>query len=169
MEARISLITLGVADLERARRFYARRAQAATASGVRRRSLSSACKGLWLGLYPRAAALAADAHLDPAGSGFGGITLAHNVRTRDEVFSVLAEAMAAGGVSQARGPDRLGRVFGLFRRSRRLPWEVAWNPHFWINEVRLPSSPRRRHRALLNDCRRGGGRRRNAPCRRAGD
>lgn len=132
MEARISLITLGVADLERARRFYAEGLKLPLQAESTPEVAFFGLQGLWLGLYPRAA-LAADAHLDPAGSGFGGITLAHNVRTRDEVFSVLAEAMAAGGsVLKPAGQTDWGGFSGYFADPDGYPWEVAWNPHFWI-------------------------------------
>src|SRR5688500_10929735 len=96
MEQRLSLLTLGVADLGRSRRFYEAglgwRASAAGNESVVFFQLG----GIVLALWSRAE-LAADARLPEAGSGFGGIALAHNVRSREEVDAVLAQAEAAGG------------------------------------------------------------------------
>ena len=132
MEARISLITLGVSDLDRARRFYAEGLKLPLQPESTPEVAFFGLHGLWLGLYPRSA-LAADARLDPAGSGFGGITLAHNVRTKDAVFAVLAEAMAAGGsILKPAGNTDWGGFSGYFADPDGYPWEVAWNPHFWI-------------------------------------
>ena len=121
MEQRLSLVTLGVADLERARRFYE------DGLGWRRGNAHAEVVffqlgGAILGLFAREA-LAADARLpSAAGGGFGGITLAYNARSRDEVDAVLAEAESRGRQDpQARGGRVLGRLCGLFRRSRRAP------------------------------------------------
>ena len=80
MEPRLSLITLGVTDLARMRAFYTR-----LGFPLMPQSNDSVAffglKSLGLGLYPREA-LADDAKVDAAGSGFRGFTLAHNVRTR---------------------------------------------------------------------------------------
>src|SRR5579863_7894483 len=95
MEQRVSLITLGVADLTRSREFYERlgwRRAMAQAEGV----VFFQAGGMALALYPREE-LARDANVPSAGNGFRGITLAYNTRTRGEVDSVLSEAQAAGG------------------------------------------------------------------------
>src|SRR4051794_41753886 len=93
MEQRISLITLGVTDLPRARTFYERlgwRGQEA------QETVFFQAGGLVLVLWSRAA-LAADSGLvDPDTDGFGGMALAHNLRSRAEVDEVLADAAAAG-------------------------------------------------------------------------
>src|SRR5271170_363552 len=94
MEQRVSLITLGVADLERSREFYQRlgwRRSMAKAEGV----VFFQTGGMALALYPRQD-LAKDANIAPEGQGFNGITLAYNTRNRAEVDSVLKEARAAG-------------------------------------------------------------------------
>ena len=131
MEPRISLITLGVDDLERARRFY-------TTLGfpVRPESQEGVVflqlNGLWLSLYPRHA-LADDAGVVPEGEGFRGITLAHNVRNKEEVAQVLAQAEAAGGRIVKPAQDVFwGGHSGYFADPDGFLWEVAWNPHFWI-------------------------------------
>ena len=83
-----------------------------------------------LALYGRDA-LAEDAHLPPDGRGFGGITLAHNVRRREDVAAVLAEAEAAGGRILKPAQDVFwGGHSGYFADPDGHPWEVAWNPYF---------------------------------------
>ncbi|MEQ1708993.1 MAG: VOC family protein [Terricaulis sp.] len=128
MEPRVSLITLGVADLARARAFY-------EALGLRASSASQGdivlfqIGGLALSLYPRAA-LAEDATIAAEGSGFRGITLAHNVRLKEHVGAVLAEAEAAGGRIVKPAQDVFwGGHSGYFADPDEHLWEVAWNPH----------------------------------------
>ena len=89
-------------------------------------------KGVWLGLYPREA-LAQDAQVPAEGSGFRGITLAHNVRTKDEVHTVLAQAERAGA-RIVKPPQEAfwGGYTGYFADPDGFLWEVAFNPHFWI-------------------------------------
>ena len=94
-----------------------------------------------LALYPRVA-LAQDAHLANDGTGFGGITLAYNVRQKEEVEVVLAEAQAAGAsiLKPAEETD-WGGYSGYFADPDGYPWEVAWNPHFPLlddGSVELP-------------------------------
>jgi catechol 2,3-dioxygenase-like lactoylglutathione lyase family enzyme len=107
MEQRVSLVTLGVADLRRARTFY-------EALGWRRANDDDEVDfyqsgGMVVALWDRAE-LATDSRVTDTG-GWGGVTLAHNVRSPSEVDAVLAEAIAAG--------DLLGRVFGRLHRPRR--------------------------------------------------
>ncbi|MCR6646489.1 MAG: VOC family protein [Terricaulis sp.] len=131
MEPRISLITLGVADLGRAQAFYEalgwRRSPASVAGEVAFYQAGAMALGLWA-----RAKLAADAGVAPEGAGFAGIALAHNVRTRDEVDRLLAEAAAAGAVITKPAQDSphfLGRT-GYFTDPDGHLWEVAWNPGF---------------------------------------
>jgi uncharacterized protein len=140
MEPRISLITLGVADMPRARRFYEAlgwRASGASSEGVTFFQLG----GLILSLYGRAA-LAEDARLPADGAGFGGVTTAYNVRERAEVDAVLEEARLAGATILKPGEDVFwGGYSGYFADPDGHPWEVAWNPHFPILDdgtIRLP-------------------------------
>ena len=133
MEQRLSLVTLGVADLERSRRFYE------DGLGWRRGNAHAEVVffqlgGAILGLFARDA-LAADARLPAAGSGFGGITLAYNARTRAEVDAVLAEAQAAGARILKPAEDAFwGGYSGYFADPDGHPWEVAWNPEWTIAE-----------------------------------
>jgi uncharacterized glyoxalase superfamily protein PhnB len=94
-----------------------------------------------LGLYGREA-LAEDAQVPSAGSGFGGITLAYNVRAREEVDAVLKEAEAAGGRILKPAHDVFwGGYSGYFADPDGHPWEVAWNPEWTIADdgsVQLP-------------------------------
>ena len=78
------------------------------------------------------AALAEDARLPPGRSGFGGITLAYNARSREEVDAVLAEARAAGAKILEAGRRTIfwGGYSGYFADPDGHPWEVAFNP-FW--------------------------------------
>ena len=132
MEQRLSLVTLGVADLARSLRFY-------ESLGWRRGNrhpevvffqLGGAIFALWA-----RESLAADAGLPAAGSGFGGIVLAYNTRTRDEVDAVMAEAAAAGGTILKPASDAFwGGYTGCFADPDGHPWEVAWNPDWTLHE-----------------------------------
>lgn len=131
MEQRLSLVTLGVRDLDRARRFYEalgwKRAMT-RAEGVAFFQLN----GIGLSLYPRAD-FARDAGVDPAAFGNAAISLAYNTRSRDEVDQVLARAAAAGGTILKPGHDAFwGGYFGHFADPDGFLWEVAWNPAFAI-------------------------------------
>ncbi len=127
MEQRLSLLTLGVADLARAQGFY-------ETLGWRALPQSNAtvaffqCGGIVFALFGRAA-LAEDANLAPHGEGFSGFSLAHNVRKKEEVDTVLAEAEAAGGKILKRGQEAFwGGYTGYFSDPDGHVWEVAWNP-----------------------------------------
>jgi catechol 2,3-dioxygenase-like lactoylglutathione lyase family enzyme len=144
MEQRLSLVTLGVADLARSRRFYEEglgwRASGASTGEVAFFQLGGVALALW-----GREALAADARL-PApgpGGGFGGVALAHNVRTREEVDAVLARARATGGRVLKAGEDASwGGCTRYFADPDGHLWEVAWNPHFTLREdgsLGLPS------------------------------
>jgi len=140
MEQRLSLITLGVADLARSREFYERlgwRRSMAKAEGV----VFFQAGGMALALFPRSE-LATDAKIAPEGSGFSGISLAYNTRTRDEVDAVLAEAEAAGATLLKPGEEAFwGGYSGYFSDPDGFPWEVGWNPSFRMMEdgsIRIP-------------------------------
>ncbi len=136
MEQRLSLVTLGVADLARSRRFYEEglgwRASGASTGEVAFFQLG----GIALALWGRKA-LAEDARLpDPGpGGGFSGVALAHNVRSREEVDAVLARAHTAGGRVQGPGEEApWGGYIGYFADPDGHLWEVTWNPHFALHE-----------------------------------
>lgn len=132
MEQRVSLITLGVADIARSRSFYDQ-------LGWRGQEVEGTvffqAGGLAVVLWGREL-LAADAGIDDDGtSTFGGIVLAHNVRSADEVDEVLAAAARAGG--QVTGPAAItfyGGYAGTFRDPDGHTWEIAHNPGFPLAE-----------------------------------
>lgn len=129
MEARLSLVTLGVRDLEASTRFYRdvlRLPQRPTPPGVAFFELGLT----WLSLFPREE-LAADAGVPAEGGGFPGFSLAHNVRSEAEVDALLDEVAAGGGriVKPAQHTD-WGGYAGYFADPDEFLWEVAWNPHF---------------------------------------
>lgn len=132
MEQRISLITLGVADLSRARAFY-------ESLGWHGQEVEETVffqtGGLGLVLWHRDK-LAADAGVARAGSdGFGGFTLAQNVRTRDEVSRILEAAQAAGATVTRPAADTFyGGFAGYFTDPDGHAWEIAYNPGFPIAE-----------------------------------
>lgn len=141
MEQRMSVVTLGVADLERARRFYE------DGLGWRRGNRHAEVvffqlPGMVLALFGRDD-LAADAQVPAEGSGFGGITLAYCTRSREEVDAVLALAGAAGAKVLKPAHDAFwGGYSGYFADPDGHPWEVAWNPEWTIapdGSVRLKS------------------------------
>jgi catechol 2,3-dioxygenase-like lactoylglutathione lyase family enzyme len=132
MEQRLSLVTLGVANLERARAFYEAlgwRTDSDPAQGV----VFFQAGGLIVGLWSRAE-LAADSGVTDAG-GWGGITLAHNVRSPQEVDRVLQEARAAGATIVREGAETFwGGYSGLFHDPDGHPWEIAHNPGWTVRE-----------------------------------
>ena len=127
MKPRISMVALGVADLERSRAFYE--------DGLGLPKLESPpgvvffeLNGTWLGLTLRDA-LAADARVAPEGSGYSGINLVHNVASDDEVDAVVAQAVEAGA-TVVKAPSRAewGGYHGYFSDPDGHLWEVAHNP-----------------------------------------
>ncbi len=138
MEQRISLITLGVADLRRAMDFYAGLGwEGSTPDGhVAFFQAGEMVFGLW-----GRGKLAEDSGVEDGG-GWGGVTLAYNCRTREEVDAVLAQAEEAGGrIGRRAGETFYGGYSGIFVDPDGHPWEVAQNPSWTITEsggVRLP-------------------------------
>ncbi len=130
MEQRLSLITLGVADLRRARAFY--EDGLGFTKGTDETEIAFyQLPGIVLALFDRAA-LAADAGLPNTPSGFGGVTLSHNVASPAEVDAVLAHAVAAGAtLTRPAAETDWGGYSGYFTDPDGHPWEVAHNP-FWV-------------------------------------
>lgn len=129
MEPRLSFVTLGVTDLERATRFYERGLGLARLKSPPTVSFFELGK-TWLALYPRQL-LAADAAVSPSGSGFAGFALAHNVRSAAEADRLLEDAAAAGGrIVKPGQPTDWGGYAGYFADPDGFLWEVAWNPRF---------------------------------------
>ena len=133
MEQRISLITLGVADVARARAFY-------EALGWRGQEAQETvffqAGGLALVLWGRDE-LAADCGLEPGPlpAGFRGIAIAHNVRSRAEVDETVAAARGAGAtVTKAPAETFYGGYAGVFLDPDGHPWEIAHNPGFRLED-----------------------------------
>jgi catechol 2,3-dioxygenase-like lactoylglutathione lyase family enzyme len=133
MEQRVSIVTLGVADLKRSREFYERlgwRRSMAQAEGI----VFFQAGGLALALYPRLE-LAKDANLAAEGQGFSGMALAYNTRSREEVDSVFAQAVAAGAKILKPAREAFwGGYSGYFSDPDGFLWEIAWNPSFALGE-----------------------------------
>jgi uncharacterized protein len=133
MEQRISLITLGVADLKRSREFYERlgwKRSMTKAEGI----VFFQVGGMGLALYPRSG-LAEDANLAPEGHGFCGISLAYNTRSREEVDVILSQAQRAGARLLKPAQSAFwGGYSGYFADPDDFLWEVAWNPDFRVME-----------------------------------
>ena len=132
MEPRISIITLGVADLPRSIEFY-RDGLGLPLTDEDTESIAFfRIPGTWLSLYPHDA-LAEDVGIAPEGGGFSGVTLAHNVRSPAEVDALLDTAVAAGATLVKAGQDVFwGGYSGYFADPDGHLWEVAWNPYFVI-------------------------------------
>jgi uncharacterized protein len=140
MEQRLSVVTLGTTDLRRARAFY-------EALGWRSRAgedddvVFFQIGGSVLSLWDRAR-LAHDSGVE-LGSGYGGITLAHNVGSPAEVDEIVAQAQQAGAtIGRAPGETFWGGYSGVFLDLDGYPWEVAHNPHWALDDdgnVTLPA------------------------------
>ena len=133
MEPRISIVTLGVEDLDRAVAFY-------EAMGLERHERFTdgvaffQMGGLILALWPRDE-LARDAGFKTGQRrDFRGVALAYNTRSEDEVAWVLAMAEKAGGrVLKQAGRAVWGGMQGYFEDTEGNLWEVAYNPDFAID------------------------------------
>jgi predicted lactoylglutathione lyase len=132
MDQRLSLITLGVSDLARARAFY-------EGLGWQTRAKPDddvvffQAGGIVVALWGRDQ-LAEDSAVEDSG-GWGGVTIAHNVRSPEEVDAVLAQAEAAGGRIGRPGAETFwGGYSGLFIDPDGHPWEVAHNPRWTITD-----------------------------------
>ena len=133
MEPRVSLITLGVADLERARAFYEAlgwRSDSKPEDGV----VFFQSGGMILALWGREE-LAKDSGVTDGG-GWGGVTLAYNLRSPAEVDAFLERAEAAGATIPRAGAETFwGGYSGVFVDPDGHPWEVAHNPFWTVTET----------------------------------
>ncbi len=129
MKPKISMITLGVQNVARSLLFY----RDGLGFNLHNYKDGDICvmfqlEGTWLALYPREA-LAEDAQVAAQGSGFSGFTLAHNVKTKNDVDKVFAKALAAGATPAKMPQDVFwGGYSGYFADPDGVLWEIAFNP-----------------------------------------
>jgi uncharacterized protein len=132
MEQRLSLVTLGISDLDRARKFYEAlgwKTGAQEADDV----VFFQVGGMVVSLWGRAK-LAEDSAVTDSG-GWGGVALAYNTRSPDEVDTVIEEARAAGAtIGREPGETFYGGYSGIFIDLDGHPWEVAHNPRWTITD-----------------------------------
>jgi catechol 2,3-dioxygenase-like lactoylglutathione lyase family enzyme len=129
MKPKISIVTLGVRDFVKSFAFYH------NGLGFEAHNYTDGeehvmfrLEGSWLSLYPRDK-LAEDATVPDDGSGFSGITLAYNVKSKADVDAVFAHAITAGAKPVKRPQDVFwGGYSGYFADPDGYLWEVAWNP-----------------------------------------
>ena len=132
MQPKMSIVTLGVDDLVVSTKFYREGLGLPYSSHSNEHISFFELKGTWLALFPLAQ-LAEDAKVDSKKGHFSGITLAHNVRAKEEVINILMLAQSAGGLITKEAEETLwGGYSGYFSDPNGYLWEVAWNPHFWI-------------------------------------
>jgi len=131
MQPRISMITLGVRNLEAAIAFYEK------GLGLPRMVSPPTVafftlNGSWLGLYGWDD-LAEDARVPAEGNGFRGVTIAHNLKSEAEVDALMAQALAAGA-TLVKSPQKVfwGGYSGYFTDLDGHLWELAHNPLFWV-------------------------------------
>lgn len=135
MDPRISLVTLGVKDLKASASFYR------DVLGLKPSKRSTAdvmffeLRGSWLGLFSREA-LAKDAGVSAEGSGFRGVTLSHNLRSRASV-DMLFSNLKKKGATIVKEPSKAewGGYTGYFADPDGHLWEVAYNPQFWVGPM----------------------------------
>jgi uncharacterized protein len=132
MQQRLTVVTLGVADLARARRFYEDlgwRSNTAPELDV----VFFQAGGMVLALWGREN-VATDSGLE-LGSGFGAVSLAHNVASEADVDLVIADAAAAGAqITREPAATFWGGYAGVFVDPDGHPWEVAHNPHWTLTD-----------------------------------
>ena len=138
MEQRVSLVTLGVSALGRSRAFY--EGLGWTNAGDDDDVLFFQAGGMVVALWDREK-LAEDSAVEDSG-GWGGVTLAHNVRSPGEVNDVIETARAAGAtIAREPAPTFWGGYSGVFVDPDGHPWEVAHNPRWKIADDGSVSLP----------------------------
>jgi uncharacterized protein len=132
MEQRVSLVTLGARDLERARAFYERLGWT-TGAAPEDDVVFFQAGGMVVALWARER-LAEDTVVEDSG-GWGGITLAYNTRSPAEVDALLDEVRAAGGRVAREGAETFwGGYSGVFLDTEGHAWEVAHNPNWTVHD-----------------------------------
>ena len=132
MEQRVSLVTLGVSDYARAKAFYETLGWSA-ALDIEETAFFQV-GGCILVLWARSK-LAEDTGISDDGARWGGVVLAHNVRSREEVHEVIEQARSNGAeITREPSETFYGGYAGAFRDLDGHPWEVAHNPGFGLDD-----------------------------------
>lgn len=129
MEQRLTLITLGVEDLDKVRSFYQEAFGWEPLENSNEDIVFFQLNGIQLALFGREA-LADDATVPARGSGFKGFTLAHNLRSEEEVDALFSE-LEAKGAKIVKKPHKVfwGGYSGYIADPEDNLWEIAYNPH----------------------------------------
>ena len=134
MEPRLTLITLGVSDMKRARKFYEKLGFKAARASEEAVTFFPA-GGVVVSLWGRGS-LAEDAGVADSKPGFSGIALAHNARSEADVDKAMAEAVASGAkLVKPAAKTCWGGYAGYFADLDGHLWEVAHNPYFKFDEA----------------------------------
>lgn len=140
MQPRINVITIGVEDIRKSRKFYEDLGFIASSTS-NEHFVAFQAGGIILCLYPTRS-LAEDARIEPNGKGFRGVTLAYNVEEKNEVTHILEQAERFGAKIMKPAQDVFwGGHSGYFADPDGHLWEVAWNPHWSLEKdgtLRLP-------------------------------
>ena len=140
MEQRLSLVSLGVRDMALSRNFYEALGWQAAADASNEQITFFQLGGIILGLYGLQAL--ADESNQVVGSGFGGISLAHNARTKEDVDQLLTDAVNAGATLLKPAEEVFwGGYSGYFADPDGYSWEISFNPFFPISDDGSVSLP----------------------------
>jgi catechol 2,3-dioxygenase-like lactoylglutathione lyase family enzyme len=138
----VTVVTLGVRDLSRSRAFYCEGLGYEASSASNENIVFLRGGGIVLSLFGRDA-LAHDANLAPAGSGFAGVALARNVKSRAAVDAALEVVKKAGGTILKPAREAFwGGYSGYFADPDGHLWEIAHNPHWKLDSSGLVVLPR---------------------------
>ncbi|MEM9078134.1 MAG: VOC family protein [Bacteroidota bacterium] len=134
MEQRLTIITLGVSDLEKSTRFYENQFGWVKSASSNEHISFFTLNGILFSLYEKNA-LAQDADVDAKASGFKGFTLAHNTRSENEVDSII-EGLRKKGVEIVKEPQKVhwGGYSGYVSDLDGNLWEIAFNPFLKLDE-----------------------------------
>ena len=132
MNQHLHLITLGVKDFAKSRKFYTEILGWKASSASQDDVAFFQAGGVALGIYPREK-LAEDALIPSEGSGFAGITLAYNARSEAEVDEIIRD-LKSKSVKIVKEPQKVfwGGYSGYFKDPDGHLWEIAHNPLFWV-------------------------------------
>ena len=134
MNQRLHLVTLGVRDFEKSKKFYEETLGWKPASASNDDVAFFQAGGVVFAIYPREK-LAEDALTSAMGSGFAGFTLAHNAKSESEVDEIIAD-LKSKGVKIVKEPQKVfwGGYSSYFADPDGYLWEVAYNPFFPFDE-----------------------------------